>query len=50
MYLTDMKLRHGDELRLWCMVDVNRPWSGIGYVIKIPDIHSEEVALDMKTN
>lgn len=32
---TDMRLMHGDELRLRYLGD--KMWSGVGHVIKIPD-------------
>ncbi|XP_065221727.1 regulator of nonsense transcripts 1-like isoform X2 [Planococcus citri] len=44
----EMKLMHGDELRLRYMGEVNKPWSGVGHVIKIPDNYGEEVCLEMK--
>ncbi|XP_065201509.1 regulator of nonsense transcripts 1-like [Planococcus citri] len=46
----DMKLMHGDELRLRYMGEVTKPWSGVGHVIKIPDNFGEEVGLEMKTS
>ena len=33
----EMKLMHGDELRLRYLGDLHKPWSGVGHVIKIPD-------------
>ncbi|UYV80578.1 UPF1 [Cordylochernes scorpioides] len=47
---TDMRLMHGDELRLRYLGELHRPWSGVGHVIKIPDNYSEEVGIEMKTN
>ncbi|XP_022697814.1 regulator of nonsense transcripts 1-like isoform X2 [Varroa jacobsoni] len=45
---TDMRLMHGDELRLRYVGDMHKPWSGVGHVIKIPDSHSEEVGIELK--
>ncbi|XP_028967713.1 regulator of nonsense transcripts 1 [Galendromus occidentalis] len=54
---TDMRLMHGDELRLRYLGDLflptgelHKPWTGVGHVIKIPDNYSEEVGIEMKTN
>ena len=33
----DMKLMHGDELKLRYIGELQKPWSGVGHVIKIPD-------------
>lgn len=33
----EMKLMHGDELRIRYMGELHKPWSGVGHVIKIPD-------------
>ena len=33
---SDLKLMQGDELRLRYFGDLQKPWSGIGHVIKIP--------------
>ena len=46
---TDMRLMHGDELRLKYVGDA-KSWSGVGHVIKIPDNFSEEVGIEMKSN
>lgn len=32
-----MKLMHGDELKLRYVGELQKPWSGVGHVIKIPD-------------
>ena len=37
MCMADMKLMHGDELRLRYLGDLHKPWSGVGHVIKIAD-------------
>ena len=34
---SDMKLMHGDELRLRYVGEIHKPWSGVGHVIKIAD-------------
>lgn len=41
---------HGDELRLRYQGELHKPWSGVGHVIKIPDNHSDEVAIELKSN
>ncbi|OWF39025.1 Regulator of nonsense transcripts 1 [Mizuhopecten yessoensis] len=46
----EMKLMHGDELRIRYMGELHKPWSGVGHVIKIPDNHSDEVAIELKSN
>ncbi|KZC14447.1 Regulator of nonsense transcripts 1 like protein [Dufourea novaeangliae] len=46
----DMKLMHGDELRLRYLGELHKPWSGIGHVIKIPDNYGEEVGIELKNN
>jgi len=45
----DMKLMHGDELRLRYLGELQKAWSGIGHVIKIPDNFGEEVGLELKS-
>ncbi|KAI7697560.1 hypothetical protein SSS_03029 [Sarcoptes scabiei] len=47
---TDMRLMHGDELKLRHVGDPNKSWSGIGHVTKIPDNYSDEVAIELKNN
>lgn len=47
---SDMRLMHGDELRLRYLGDSNKMWSGVGHVIKIPDNYSEEVGIELKSN
>ncbi|PSN49697.1 Regulator of nonsense transcripts 1 [Blattella germanica] len=46
----DMKLMHGDELRLRYLGELHKPWSGVGHVIKIPDNFGEEVGIELKNN
>ena len=45
----DLKLMHGDELRLRYLGELYKPWSGIGHLIKIPDNYGEEVGIELKT-
>lgn len=47
---TDMRLMHGDELKLRYVGDPSKQWFGIGHVTKIPDNFSEEVAIELKNN
>lgn len=35
--IAEMKLMHGDELRIRYVGELHKPWSGVGHVIKIPD-------------
>ncbi|KAG1666725.1 Regulator of nonsense transcripts 1 [Nymphon striatum] len=44
----DMRLMHGDELRVRYLGDSQKPWSGVGHVIKIPDNYGEEVGIELK--
>lgn len=44
----EMKLMHGDELRLRYLGDEYKQWSGVGHVIKIPDNCSDEVAIELQ--
>ncbi|CAG0894471.1 unnamed protein product [Darwinula stevensoni] len=44
----DMKLMHGDELRLRYLGEYGKPWSGVGHVIKIPDNYGEDVGIELK--
>lgn len=47
---SDLKLMHGDELRLRYNGDLHKPWNGVGHVIKIPDNFGDEVGIEMKSN
>lgn len=47
---SDMKLMHGDELRMRYFGEPSRSWSGVGHVIKIPDNYSDEVGIELKSN
>ncbi|XP_018916568.1 regulator of nonsense transcripts 1 [Bemisia tabaci] len=46
----DMRLMHGDELRLRYLGEQHKSWSGIGHVIKIPDNFGEEVGIELKSS
>ncbi|XP_014273194.1 regulator of nonsense transcripts 1 isoform X1 [Halyomorpha halys] len=46
----DMKLMHGDELRLRYLGEMHKSWSGVGHVIKIPDNYGEEVGIELKSS
>lgn len=46
----DMRLMHGDELKLSYTGDIPKPWFGVGNVTKIPDNFSDEVAIELKSN
>lgn len=43
---SDMKLMHGDELRLRYLG--HEPWSSVGHVIKVPDNFGDDVGLELK--
>ncbi|KAH8411744.1 hypothetical protein KR215_010553 [Drosophila sulfurigaster] len=45
---SDMKLMHGDELRLRYVGDIYNTWSEIGHVIKVPDNFGDDVGLELK--
>lgn len=45
----DMKLMHGDELKLRYVGELHKPWSGVGHVIKVPDNYGEDVGLELKS-
>jgi regulator of nonsense transcripts 1 len=45
---SDMKLMHGDELRLRYVGELHEPWSSVGHVIKVPDNYGEDVGLELK--
>ncbi|XP_053671419.1 regulator of nonsense transcripts 1 homolog [Anopheles nili] len=46
----DMRLMHGDELKLRYVGEVHKPWSCIGHVIKVPDNYGDDVGLELKHN
>lgn len=46
---SDMKLMHGDELRLRYLGELHKQWVGVGHVIKIPDNYGEEIGIELKT-
>lgn len=47
---SDMKLMHGDELRLRYVGELGKLWSGVGHVIKLPDNFGEDVGLELKNS
>ena len=49
---SDLKLMHGDELRLKYNGDrlLGKTWSGVGHVIKIPDNFGDEVGIEIKSS
>lgn len=46
----DMKISVGDELKIKLNDGSKKPWESTGYVVKIPDGHSEEVTMELKTS
>ncbi|XP_070541842.1 regulator of nonsense transcripts 1-like [Ptychodera flava] len=46
----DLKLMHGDELRIRYLGELHKPWSGVGHVVKIPDNYGDEVGIELKSN
>lgn len=44
----DMKLMHGDELRLRYIGEMHKSWSGVGHVIKVPDNYGEDIGIELK--
>lgn len=44
----DMKLMHGDELRLRYVGEMHKPWAGVGHVIKVPDNYGEDIGIELK--
>lgn len=46
----DLRLMHGDELRLRYLGDCHKPWTGVGHVIKIPDNFGDEVGIELKSS
>lgn len=49
-FKSDMKLMHGDELRLRYLGELHKPWTGLGHVIKLPDNYGEEVGIELKNS
>ena len=48
---SDFRLMSGDELRLRYLGDLQKPWSGVGHVIRVPDGFGEdEVGIELKSN
>jgi regulator of nonsense transcripts 1 len=46
--LGEVRLAVGDELRLKYRGELRKHWEGEGHVIKIPNSHSDEVAIELK--
>lgn len=46
----DMKLMHGDELRLSYIGEMHKPWSSNGHVIKVADNYGDDVGLELKNS
>ncbi|XP_043192907.1 regulator of nonsense transcripts 1-like [Amphibalanus amphitrite] len=46
----DMRLMHGDELRIRYLGELHKPWSGVGHVIKVSDNRGDEVGIELKNN
>lgn len=44
----DMKLMHGDELRLRYVGEMHKSWAGVGHVIKVPDNYGEDIGIELK--
>lgn len=47
---SDMKLMHGDELKLRYVGELHKVWSAIGHVIKLPDNYGDDVGLELKNS
>lgn len=47
---SDMKLMHGDELRLRYVGEHYNSWSEVGHVIKVPDNFGDDVGLELKNS
>lgn len=46
----DMKLMHGDELRLRYVGEMHKAWAGVGHVIKVPDNYGEDIGIELKNS
>ena len=46
----DLRLMPGDELRLRYLGDLQKPWSGVGHVLKVPDNSGDEIGIELKSN
>ncbi|KAG5892657.1 hypothetical protein JTB14_025451 [Gonioctena quinquepunctata] len=46
----DMKLMHGDELRLRYVGEMHKTWAGVGHVIKVPDNYGEDIGIELKNS
>lgn len=47
---SDMKLMHGDELRLRYLGEMHKTWAGVGHVIKVPDNYGEDIGIELKNS
>lgn len=47
---SDLKMMHGDELKLRYVGDRAKPWSSVGHVVKIPDNFGDEVGIEIKSS
>ncbi|XP_037937832.1 regulator of nonsense transcripts 1 homolog isoform X1 [Teleopsis dalmanni] len=47
---SDMKLMHGDELRLRYVGEMHKAWSEVGHVIKVPDNYGDDIGLELKAS
>jgi len=45
---TELRLMHGDELRIRYAGDIHPPWQGVGNIVKVPDNTSEDTGLELK--
>ena len=45
---SDLKIMHGDELRIRYLGDAKQAWATVGHVIKIPDNFGDEVGIEIK--
>jgi len=46
----DVRLMPGDELRLRYLGDMQKPWSGVGHVLKVADNFGDECCIELKSN
>ena len=45
-----VRLMPGDELRIRYLGDLQKPWSGVGHVFKVPDNFGDEIGIELKSN
>jgi regulator of nonsense transcripts 1 len=46
----ELRLMSGDELRLRYLEDLQKPWSGVGHVFKVPDNFGDDIGIELKSN